>query len=292
VIEELGINTDGSRVRNPLSEPSANIIVFSAPTIFLCIAFLIAGVFPWYMSITLSPAAFYALSQVVMYEVLQRHSVKDSLEGSPYFLGITFGSALWVAYAWTTRLRHDAPNCPYLHAAFIFSFVLFMLALLCIVFCDPGISTTQTKEDLKSITEVLVRSNRLTEEAFCVRCLVEKSPGTTHCPICKKCVTRHKFSPLHASCMRNCIGKRNYIFFIVLMASFIACVIIFDHLVWRYFLTLKNLPIPARSCLLSHSFCEVISADMFLISITVWTTLNLVWTVGTTIYYAIGTWRL
>jgi palmitoyltransferase len=86
VIEELGINTDGSRVCKPLSEvyrnllgflwpaavrrkltflqPSVNIIVFSVPTISLCIAFLIAGVFPWYMSITLSPAAFYALSQV------------------------------------------------------------------------------------------------------------------------------------------------------------------------------------------------------------------------------------
>ena len=45
-------------------QPSVNIIVFSVPTISLYIAFLIAGVFPWYMSITLSPAAFYALSQV------------------------------------------------------------------------------------------------------------------------------------------------------------------------------------------------------------------------------------
>ena len=26
---------------------------------------------------------------------------------------------------------------------------------------------------------------------------VEKSPGTTHCPICNKCVTRHKFSPMY-----------------------------------------------------------------------------------------------
>src|SRR5712691_13084100 len=107
----------------------------------------------------------------MIYEVLQRNSIKDSLEGSPYFLGITFGSALWVAYAWTTRLRHgvfldaptvfcpdfhsrprsDAPTCPYLHAAFLFSFVLFMFALLCIVFCDPGISITQTKDELKSV---------------------------------------------------------------------------------------------------------------------------------------------
>jgi hypothetical protein len=54
-------------------------------------------------------------------------------------------------------------------------------------------------------------------------------------------------------------------------------------------LTLKNLPIPARSCLLSRSFCKVISADTFLISITVWSTLNFVWTVGTTMYYAIET---
>ena len=45
-------------------------------------------------------------SQVVMDEVLQRDSIKDNLEESPYYLGATFGSALWVAYAWITRLRH------------------------------------------------------------------------------------------------------------------------------------------------------------------------------------------
>jgi hypothetical protein len=41
-----------------------------------------------------------------MDEVLQRDSIKDSLEESPYFLGATFGTVLWVAYAWIARLRY------------------------------------------------------------------------------------------------------------------------------------------------------------------------------------------
>jgi hypothetical protein len=43
---------------------------------------------------------------VVINEVLRRDVIKDSLRESPYSLGVTFGNALWVAYAWITRLRH------------------------------------------------------------------------------------------------------------------------------------------------------------------------------------------
>jgi hypothetical protein len=44
--------------------------------------------------------------QVVTDELLQRNSVQDSLNESPYPFGHTFGTALWVAYAWITRLQH------------------------------------------------------------------------------------------------------------------------------------------------------------------------------------------
>jgi hypothetical protein len=46
--------------------------------------------------------------QVVLLEFLQRRSVSDSIYSSPYFLGIIFGSGLWIAYAWVTRLRYGA----------------------------------------------------------------------------------------------------------------------------------------------------------------------------------------
>jgi hypothetical protein len=107
-------------------------------------------------------------------ELLQRNSLKDSLDESPYYFGLTFGTALWVAYAWITRLRYgvlphtttvhhpcvhsysqpDAPNNPSLHIAFLFSFVLFVLALICIVFSDPGICVTPTKDALRTVRDL------------------------------------------------------------------------------------------------------------------------------------------
>ncbi len=113
-------------------------------------------------------------SQVVMDEVLQRDSIKESLEESPYLLGATFGSALWVAYAWITRLRHgmlpdtttvryscfysyaqsDASSYLPMHIAFLLSFGLFMLAIPFITFRDPGTCVMPTKDALKSVRDI------------------------------------------------------------------------------------------------------------------------------------------
>ena len=90
-------------------------------------AFAIMSVFPWYMGIVLAPAALVAMHlvrtpyfprlqwlrltldyQVVLREFLRRGPVSDSIYKSPYFLGIIFGSGLWIAYAWATRLRYGA----------------------------------------------------------------------------------------------------------------------------------------------------------------------------------------
>ena len=50
--------------------------------------------------------------QMVLFEFLQRLSVSDSIYSSPYFLGIIFGSGLWIVYAWATRLRLGTPHTP------------------------------------------------------------------------------------------------------------------------------------------------------------------------------------
>jgi len=291
-VDKLGIKADGSRERKPLSEPSVNIITFSVPTVALGIAFMIAGVFPWYMSTILSPAAFFVICKVVTDDVLKRKTVENSLEESPFFLGLTFGSALWVAYAWITRLRDGAHSYPYMHAAFLFSFVLFVLSFRGTSFRDPGACVMPSMDDLKSITENLVRSNRLTKETFCVRCLAAKPPHTLHCSMCKKCVTRHPISPYHSVWHLNCIGKKNHFIFVVFMASLTAGILIFDYLVWIHFLNLKHCPTPSRFCLLPNSVCGVVSADTFLISIAVWSTLHLGWSVMLVIFYAVETWKV
>ncbi|KAF8498213.1 ankyrin repeat-containing domain protein [Russula emetica] len=277
VVEELGLKPDGRRMRRPLSEPGVNIIAFSAPSISLCIAFTITSVFPLYMSIVLSPLALVAMHYVVIHELLRRNTISDGIWSSTYFIGVIIGTALWMAYAWVTRLRHDAPNNPGMHAAFLFLFVVFMLALLCTVFCDPGKSATQTKDALKPIIEDLVRGNRLSTEVFCIECMAVKTPHTKHCSFCKKCVTYRGTLQVHASWMLNCISVNNYVYFVVFILSLLAGVVMFDYLVWKHLLALKDVPLSSHPCVLPRRVCKFMSGDMFLISVSVWSTLQLVW---------------
>ncbi|KAI0252315.1 ankyrin repeat-containing domain protein [Lactifluus subvellereus] len=292
VVEELGFMGDGTRVRRPLSEPNVKVIVFSVPSISLCIAFAIASVFPWYMAIVLAPGALLVMHFVVLRELLQRNSVSDRLNVSPYFAGVVFGSALWMAYIWVSRLRYDAPRKPFIHAAFVLLFVLCVVALLCAMFCDPGVCTTPSHA-LKLVTEDLIRRNRLTTEAFCVQCLVAKPPNTRHCSRCNKCVTHHKCIDIHASWMLNCIGAKNHIYFIISMGSLTAGVLIFDYIVWTHLLTLDDAPLPAHSChgVLPHEACRLTPTDLFLVSVSIWSTLQLVWSAMTVVNHAGAAWN-
>ncbi|KAH9961432.1 ankyrin repeat-containing domain protein [Lactifluus volemus] len=77
VVAKLGFKEDGTRVRRPLSEPNVKIIIFSVPSIYLCIAFTILGVFPWYMAGFLTSAVFF-----VMHCVRKPQSLRDSLSCS------------------------------------------------------------------------------------------------------------------------------------------------------------------------------------------------------------------
>ncbi|KAH9034193.1 ankyrin repeat-containing domain protein [Lactarius pseudohatsudake] len=171
-LAELGLRNDGMKFRRPLSDPHVKVIVFLVPSLSLCIAFAITSVFPWYMSIVLAPAALVAMHLVVLLEFLQRGSVSDSIYSSPYFLGIIFGSGLWIAYGWATRLRYGAHHNPYLHALFGLLFGLCVVALVFTTICDPGTIDIPTKDELKPIIEDLIQRKQLTTKAFCVRCLV------------------------------------------------------------------------------------------------------------------------
>ena len=39
-------------------------------------------------------------------ELLKRDAYNESFSDSPYWFGIIFGLALWILYAWVTRLRY------------------------------------------------------------------------------------------------------------------------------------------------------------------------------------------
>lgn len=288
---EVGLCEDGTKVRRPLSEPHVKIIVFSVPSISLCIAFAITSVFPWYMSMFLAPAALVAMHLMVLFEFLQRRSVSDSIYSSPYFLGIIFGSGLWIAYAWLTRLRYGAHYNPYLHALFVLLFGLCVVALVLTIVCDPEIIVAPTKDELKPIIEDLIRRKQLTTRAFCVQCLVARPPHTRHCSRCNKCVTHHECMDLHASWMLNCIGTRNHTYFIVFIATFTACVLTFDYLVWIYLVALNSVPPPRSSCILPHEVCRRVSGDMFLSSVAAWSSLQLMWSGMIAVNYGDVAWR-
>jgi len=147
-------------------QPHVKIIVFSVPSLSLCIAFAITSVFPWYMSIVLAPAALVAIHLVVLLEFLQRRSVSESVYSSPYFLGIIFGSGLWITYAWVTRLRYGAHFNPHIHASFALLFGICVVTLVLTIVCDPGTIVTPTKDELKQIIEDLIRRKRLTTRAL------------------------------------------------------------------------------------------------------------------------------
>ncbi|KAH9956702.1 ankyrin repeat-containing domain protein [Russula dissimulans] len=263
-------------LRRPGSELGVKIIVFAVPSISLCVAFTIASVFPWYMSVLFSPAALAVMHYVVTYEILPRDPHNHIIRKSPYLVGYTFGTALWVAYAWVTRLRHGTTRNPAMHAAFLIFFVLSTVALLYTILSDPGMCrpSPPRREDLKPILERHVQNGSLTAK-FCVVCILEKPPHTEHCPFCKQCITYRKFSiHHHLWIMPNCIGVKNYKYFIFTMVSIIACVSFFDYLSWTHLLSSKNASSPRFSCLLPHALCRLTSAETFLISIAVWSTLQ------------------
>ena len=54
-------------------------------------------------------------------------------------------------------MTSEALDNPTAHAVFLFTFVVSMLTLFLIAFCDPGICTTETKDGLKPVRTMLQR---------------------------------------------------------------------------------------------------------------------------------------
>ena len=97
------------------------------------------------------------------------------------------------------------------------------------------------------------------------------------------------------------------------MGSLTAGVLMFDYIVWtrKYhrrpitlsylilrilcvdLLTLDDTPLSARSChgVLRHEACRLTPADLFLVSISIWSTLQLVWSAMIVVNYAGALWN-
>jgi hypothetical protein len=105
-------------------------------------------------------------------ELLQRDPIRENIDSTPIDFGGSVAYALWVAYAWVTRLQYgvllsvailssispawhlDVPDNPAIHAIFPLLFVVSMLTFFLTAFCDPGICATETKDGLKPVCTI------------------------------------------------------------------------------------------------------------------------------------------
>jgi hypothetical protein len=87
---------------------------------------------------------------------------------------------------------------------------------------------------------------------------------------------------------------KNYTYFLIYLFSYFASIFMFDYLAWKRkhlqqfvdlycfeisnvdLLALKGTPLPSRSCVLPDTVCKCVSADMFLVSITLWSPVEVI----------------
>ncbi|CAD8052043.1 unnamed protein product [Paramecium sonneborni] len=98
--------------------------------------------------------------------------------------------------------------------------VLFLYSYLCGTFTEPGVVRRLQLNDEESVKTIQSNDNdnvRIFEnkdyfqERFCSKCKVIRPPKTNHCDNCNNCV---KLYDHHFTLMSNCIGQRNYKYFI------------------------------------------------------------------------------
>ncbi|KAI9507933.1 palmitoyltransferase AKR1 [Russula earlei] len=276
-LEEGGFTEDGPRLKKPLSERNTKLAVFFMPTLFLYMMFTTLTILPWYTGMILALAEFFGMHHIVTRVLLNRPTYTESVTASPYFAGIIFGSMVWVAFAWVTRLFQQAESYAFVHLIFALSFGLCAYNFFRAMILDPGTCPAPTSDaELKSIIEDLAAEGRLNGQTFCIQCMARKPLRSKHCRICGRCVAR---SDHHCPWVWNCVGLNNHRQFIIFVTALVIGIVLFDYLSWAYFSSLGDTPTPSLACFLPDSVCRLTATDMFLFSVAAWSSLQLVWTV-------------
>ncbi|KAH9988065.1 hypothetical protein BJV74DRAFT_839836 [Russula compacta] len=180
-----------------------------------------------------------------------------------------FGSMVWVAYAWVTRLLQQTESHAFAHLIFALSFGLCAYNFFRAMTLEPGTCPAPTSDaELNSIIEDLASEGRLNGQTFCIQCMVgKKALRSKHCRICGKCVARHDH---HCQWVWNCVGINNHRQFIIFVTALVIGIFLFDYLTWAYFSTLEDSSAPSPACFLPESVCRLTAIDMFLFSL-IWT---------------------
>ncbi|THH04053.1 hypothetical protein EW145_g5805 [Phellinidium pouzarii] len=275
-LEEGGMLEDGTRKQKLLSERHTKLAIFLMPSLFFYLIFMTLKIMPWYTGIVLAMAEFFAMHHIVTRVLLDRSNYTDGVIQSPYYAGIIFGSMVWIAYCWITRLLYQTQHHPFIHLAFALAYGLCAYNFVRSITLDPGTCPKPANDgELRAIVEDLASEGRLNGQTFCIQCMARKPLRSKHCRICDKCVGRHDH---HCPWVWNCIGVNNHRQFILFVSTLVVGVIVFDYLAFAYFSSIEILEVPSSSCLLPDQLCAVTAYDPFLFSVACWSTLQLLWT--------------
>ncbi|CAL1698532.1 unnamed protein product [Somion occarium] len=277
-LEEGGLTEEGVKKKKPLSERNTKIAIFLMPTLFLFLMFMTLTILPWYTGLILAMALFFALHHIVTRVLLDKANYTDSVTQSPYFAGIIAASMVWVGYAWVSRLVHQTQSHAFSHLIFALSFGLCAYNFFRAISLDPGSCPKPASDaELKSIIEDLASEGRLNGQTFCIQCMARKPLRSKHCRVCDRCIGRHDH---HCPWVWN-FGYNNHRQFLLFVSTLVIGIVTFDYLTFAYF---SSVPIPtgpgtiSPSCILPDNLCAITSYDTFLVSVAVWATLQLSWT--------------
>ena len=94
-------------------------------------------------------------------------------------------------------------------AIFLGNFIIYNLLYTILYFYNPGIK--KSKEEVHQSFLDLIE-NGIDISNYCPKCQRKKEYGSFHCIICKKCVMNYRH---HCFWTNNCIGSKNYFYFIL-----------------------------------------------------------------------------
>ncbi|XP_066097916.1 palmitoyltransferase ZDHHC19 [Saccopteryx bilineata] len=95
-------------------------------------------------------------------------------------------------------------------------FVLTFFSLVSLNFSDPGILHQGSNEQGPMTVHVVWVNHRAFRLQWCRKCCFHRPPRTYHCPLCNICVEDFDH---HCKWVNNCIGHRNFRFFLLLVLS-------------------------------------------------------------------------
>ena len=156
--------------------------------------------------------------------------------------------------------------------------LLTVLLILKIAFMDPGIiprrslmehimncNSEISLEECRGITESIDGYKDTDGAVFCYTCEIHRPPDASHCVDCNNCVLGFDH---HCAVLNNCIGRRNYPYFMALLPCVIMLTVSFVMQIrFPQSATRYSLPIVVlilRDVLMVFAVCMLIAITFFL----------------------------